>query len=147
MHDMKNFHDNLVAHNIEIKNIVNVKDFLPHLCWDCYKDKNNIKDFLRSSWIRPEDVALYEPYIDCMKLATRNTIAIRMIIAAYCHQSFDGNLLDLTEPCFLSKFASYILDNKILDNIILPKDCANDCNNCGRCDEIISKALIKNSFA
>lgn len=140
------FHDNLVAHNNEIKDTVNVKDFLPHLCWDRYQDKNNIKDFLKATWIRPEDVSKYEPYVDCLKLATRNTSAIRLIISAYTNQSFDGNLLDLTEPCFSGKFAPYILNNKSLDNVLLPNDCANNCNNCGKCEEIINQALIKMSL-
>ena len=54
-----------------------------HLCWERYKKAENRSDFLRSSWIRPEDVQKYEPFIDVMKLATRQHISPRMIIGAY----------------------------------------------------------------
>lgn len=137
------FHDNLVAHDAEVKSVQNVKDFLPHLCWERYKKRENRSDFLRSSWIRPEDVSKYEPFIDVMKLATRQHISPRMIIAAYTRGHFDGNVYDLTEPCFASAFAPEILDNRALDGEDLPGLCATNCTHCGRCEALLKRATVK----
>lgn len=137
------FHDNLVAHDEEIKRESNVKGFLPHLCWERYKNAGNRSDFLRSSWIRPEDVKKYVPYIDVMKLATRQHISPRMIIAAYTKGRFDGNLYDLTEPCFAGLFAPEILDNRALDGKELPGICASNCSHCGKCEVLLKSATVK----
>ena len=131
------FHDNIVSHDEEIREIRNVRDFLPHLCWERYQKPENVSDFLRSSWIRPEDVHRYEPFIDVMKLATRNTSGIRMILGAYTSGHFDGNLFDLTEPCFSSLFAPNILDNRLLDGVTLPGLCASNCTHCGHCENLL----------
>ena len=137
------FHDNLVAHDKLLRKENNVKDFLPHLCWERYKDGRNMADFLRSSWIRPEDVKCYEPYCAVMKLATRQHSNPRLILAAYCNESFDGNVFDLTEPCFSQVFAPNILDNRRLDNIELPGKCGSNCHHCGKCEKIIGQAVRK----
>lgn len=135
------FHDNLVAHDEEIREIRNVRDFNPHLCWERHRDRAHPEDFLRASWLRPEDIARYAPLVHIIKLATRNTSSVRGILAAYTSGRFDGNMFDLTEPCFSSIFAPQILDNRLLDGVELPGACGSDCTQCGRCREILSKAL------
>ena len=137
------FHDNLVSHDTEVRKMKNVSDFLPHLCWQRYQKRENWSDFLRGSWIRPEDTAEYAPYVDIIKLATRQHTLPRMVISAYTSGRFDGNLLNLTEPCFASAFSPYVLDNRALDGIELPGACAANCSHCGRCGEILERALVK----
>jgi hypothetical protein len=135
------FHDNLVSHDEEIREIRNVRDFQPHLCWERYQEKENAADFLRSSWIRPEDVRHYASLIDVVKLATRNTSSVRMILGAYTSEHFDGNLFDLTEPCFSSLFAPAVLDNRLLDNVELPGLCGTNCTHCGKCEAVLKQAM------
>ena len=135
------FHDNLVAHDAELREIRNCKDFMPHLCWERYANGEHLEDFLRSSWLRPEDIKRYEPYCKTMKLATRQHTNPRMILAAYCNGTFDGNVLDLTEPCYAQAFAPQILDNRSLDGIELPGSCGSNCNHCGKCRMILAKAV------
>ena len=135
------FHDNLVSHDDEIREIRNVRDFQSRLCLECYQNKENICDFLRSGWIRPEDTAKYETLVDVVKLATRNTSSIRMILDAYISGEFDGNMLDLTEPAFSNLFAPAILDNRLLEGFELPAECSANCSGCGRCEEILRKAF------
>ena len=137
------FHDNLVAHDAEIRIARNVRDFLPHLCWERYKKRENRSDFLKSSWIRPEDVSKYKPFIDVMKLATRQHVSPRMIIGAYIAGRFEGNMYDLTEPCFSQYFAPEILDNRALDGVELPGKCASNCTHCGKCEELLALATLK----
>lgn len=135
------FHDNLVSHDEEIREIRNVRDFNPHLCWERHKDKEHPEDFLRASWLRPEDIQRYAPLVDVIKLATRNTSSVRMVLAAYTAGVFNGNMFDLTEPCFASVYAPQILDNRLLDGVELPGACGTSCTRCGRCQEILAKAL------
>ena len=137
------FHDNLVAHDAEVRNTENVGDFLPHLCWKRFKTRENLSDFLRGSWLRPEDLHLYAPCVDVIKLATRRHAAPRMVIAAYTSGSFDGNVLNLTEPCFSSAAAPWILDNRRLSAADLPGLCATNCRHCGKCEAVLARALRK----
>lgn len=56
------------------------------------------KEFIRSGWIRPEDVHYYEDLgVDCIKLVNRGmpTEQILLVLNAYAGRSYDGNLLDL----------------------------------------------------
>ena len=137
------FHDNLVAHDAEVRKNANVPDFLPHLCWKRLQTGANLGDFLRASWIRPEDIALYAPYVDVVKLATRRHASVRMVLAAYTSGSFDGNVLNLTEPCFAGLAAPYMLDNRRLTADDLPGACADDCRHCGKCERVLEKALVR----
>ena len=137
------FHDNLVAHDSEVRKCENVRDFLPHLCWERFRKRENWSDFLRGSWIRPEDVATYAPYVDVVKLATRQHASPRLVIAAYTSGRFDGNVLDLTEPCFSGAFAPYILDNTKLEADDLPGLCATNCRHCGKCEKVLERALVR----
>ena len=136
------FHDNLVSHDSELRRQHNNREFIPHLCWQRYKDGKNMADFLRSSWLRPEDIHKYEPYCHTMKLATRQHSHTRLVLAAYCSGRFDGNVLDLTEPCISQAFAPQILDNRLLDGVELPGSCCNrECGDCRKCEEILKKAV------
>lgn len=59
--------------------------------------KNPI-NFIRSDWIRPEDIAFYEELgVDSIKLVDRRlpTHMILKIISAYLNRSYQGNLVDL----------------------------------------------------
>jgi len=137
------FHDNLVAHDAEVRKNANLPDFPPHLCWKCLQRRENLSDFLRASWIRPEDLHLYAPYVDVVKLATRRHTSVRMVVSAYTQGSFDGNVLNLTEPCFAGLAAPYILDNRRLSAADLPGVCADDCRHCGKCEKVLEKALVR----
>lgn len=58
----------------------------------------NPTDFIRGTWIRPEDIHYYEDAgIDYLKLVDRNmpTRWISIIVEAYTKRSYAGNLLDL----------------------------------------------------
>jgi hypothetical protein len=137
------FHDNLIAHSREAGELENIKDWNPHVCWNLYKKPENFVEVLKSTWIRPEDLHLYEGMADTVKLATRQHSHPRMVIAAYAGRSFRGNLLDLLEPGFSRAFfPSYI------DNTAFPEDwakqtsgCSQDYNNCTYCTHVLQHVL------
>lgn len=141
----QSFHDNLVAHDAEIDEIKNARGFMPHLCWKLYGNEANRLEFLRASWIRPEDLHRYEMYVPVVKLATRQHSHPRMVIGAYSERQFRGNLLDLMEPSFSSIFSPYAVDNSRFPANWhdLAGDCATNCHHCGRCDDVLKQVLVK----
>lgn len=138
------FHDNLVAHDSEVDERRNER-YLPHLCWRRYRDQKNFADFLRSTWLRPEDLPAYEPYFPVVKLATRQHSHPRMVIGAYASGRFKGNLLDLTEPSFSSAFAPFLIDNECFpeDWMETARACTANCTHCGRCERVLKQVLKK----
>ena len=63
-----------------------------------YRQIANVREFIRSSWIRPEDVKIYEDIgIDYLKIIDRGmtTFWISRITGAYLNRRYDGNLMDL----------------------------------------------------
>jgi collagenase-like PrtC family protease len=58
-------------------------------------------DYLRSEWIRPEDLHVYEELgYDLFKIAERDlpTPLMATRVRAYAERRYDGNLLDLVQP-------------------------------------------------
>ncbi len=143
----QSFHDNMVAHDQEIGETRNVEDFVPHLCWKLYREPKNAVEFLRGSWIRPEDLKLYEPYFPVVKLATRLHSHPRSVIGAYTSGRFHGNMADLTEPCFSRVFSPNIFDNDRFPANWpeIAGSCAINCTQCGKCDEVLKQVFVKPS--
>lgn len=140
----QSFHDNLVAHDAEVRECRNSDDFHPHLCWKLYRNPENMVEFLRGSWIRPEDLHRYEKYFPVVKLATRQHSHPRTVIGAYASGRFQGNMADLTEPCFSQAFAPYMIDNSRFpgDWAETAGSCAINCSGCGKCGEILKRVLV-----
>lgn len=91
-------HANLASHGSQSGHLLRgfVIDYCRISCR--YQQIMNPVDFIRSTWIRPEDVSYYEEIgIDCFKIIDRGmtTQTIVDIIKAYAKRSYDGNLLDL----------------------------------------------------
>lgn len=143
------FHDNMVAHDSGIDECKNVEGWTPHLCWRLFGEQKQYEEFLRESWIRPEDIHLYDDLMPVVKLATRLHSHPRMVIGAYVNRSFDGNLLNLLEPGHAPAFVPYSIDNKSFpDNWPeIAAACADNCTACGRCAEVLDKVLVKQPFA
>jgi hypothetical protein len=141
----QSFHDNMVAHHADIEEMQNIKGFTSHLCWRLFSDRLNLVEFLKGSWIRPEDLYRYKPFFKSVKLATRQHTHPRMIIDAYSAGRFRGNLLDLMEPCFSSIFAPQAIDNERFpdDWHEVAGSCATNCTHCGRCNEVLNKVLVQ----
>lgn len=106
------FHDNLVSHEDEISKMDNAFSF-EGVCHSFLKNEKNIFTILgRTSFIRPEDIYLYEELFSSMKLATRvNSNPIRILEAYIDKKSFAGSALDLLEPNHTGTIYPYILQN------------------------------------
>jgi hypothetical protein len=139
------FHDNLVAHQKEVYKMRNLSDAMTTFCMKHYRNKENMADFLKSSWIRPEDLHHYETLVDFVKIATRQHDRPRTVIAAYANRSYSGDLAALMEPNFSSLFASqgYVENDLFPGFDALPADCAVNCTHCGKCDELWKKVFVR----
>ena len=139
-----NFHDNLVAHENEIREMDNAYEF-SGICRSWLEQPEKRRDFLAvSNFIRPEDVNLYEGYFDGLKLATRVNRNPTAVAEAYFTGCCHGNLPDLLEPAHAEAFYP-----EILENSLLPADfgehtlhCSHDCRNCSYCRTALEGALV-----
>ncbi len=133
------FHNNLIAHSsLNGLDAEYVLQYPFRLCERIFRVKHDLIQVLKMSWIRPEDIKYYEPYVSVVKLATRCFNEERRLIRAYAEGYYDGNLLDLLGmPAYT-----------YLDNTAFPDDwvasgiaqtCAINCTHCGKCDEIWKK--------
>lgn len=138
------FHDNLVAHEAEVCEVANLKDFTPYVCWRNLKNKDNWHMVLQNTWVRPEDLHHYEDLFDTVKLATRMHSHPGMVIDAYCRGKFFGNTLDLFEPGFGRAFMPYILNNSAFpaDWFERTSSCTKNCHSCGYCKNLLPKLLL-----
>ncbi len=94
------FHDNLHGHDRVGQSAAAARfHFTNFLCRTNY-ERGRYEDFLRSTWIRPEDVAAYEPYVNVIKLATRRHPYPEKIVAAYASRSYDGDLAEIMDPFY-----------------------------------------------
>ena len=134
------FHDNMHGHNrIRQSKAGEPFGFSVFLCRENY-ERGNYEDFLRSTWLRPEDLPLYEPFVDVVKLATRRHPFPGRIVDAYARRSYDGNLADLMDarhvfPKSIDN-ASFDKARSLWDEV---RECpdANDCRHCGKCAALL----------
>ena len=142
---VQTFHDNLVSHESDVSETINMEERSPAFCWSHYKDRANWVTFLQNTWIRPEDVRHYEPYFPVLKLATRMHANPRRVIGAYTRGEFRGNLPDLLEPGHGPVFAPYVIDNKRFpaDWFERTTACDKTCHKCTYCESVLQKVLVR----
>lgn len=137
-----------------------------YLNW-CYLRKlRSESEFLKSPWVRPEDLHLWEETgVSYFKIAGRGLpgAEILRLCRSYLAQSFSGNLLDLLGwPHWLAfrdndngtrlPPLEVILDNKTLDGFLdffarATPQCRLGCQRCGHCQAWSHKALRFNDEA
>lgn len=140
-----NFHDNLVAHEHEIAEMDNAYEFRG-VCFDYLSKPEKRRNFLRdTNFIRPEDLPLYEPYFDAVKLATRTNRNPVAVLEAYLAGRFSGNLPELLEPNHAERFYPAVIENSRL-----PADfgrrvlhCRKNCAKCGYCAAALEQSLVQ----
>lgn len=140
------FHDNMVAHEAEICEVHNIKDFNPYVCRSMLKDSKNWAMLLQNTWVRPEDLHHYDGLFDTVKLATRMHELPAMVIDAYTRRAFYGNTLDLFEPGLGGAIAPFVIDNRAFPENWFEKTstCDRICHRCGYCKSTLEKVLKVN---
>lgn len=141
----QSFHDNLVAHEIEVDECARLESFAPHMCWHYLRDRTHWPAVLQSTWIRPEDLHHYEELFPVVKLATRMHARPEMVIEAYTIGRYRGNLLDLFEPGYGPAFAPWIVDSAKFppDWFERTSTCDRQCHRCGYCGAVLETVLTE----
>lgn len=134
------FHDSLVAHEAEIASSDKCFDFTG-VCHEYLKNPEKRVSLVRdTSFIRPEDIPLYEPYFDTVKLATRQSDKSLHILRSYLSGKCTGNILELLEPNHAGRIYPYVIDNQKLSNDWL--FCSHNCESCTKCRDLYLGALV-----
>lgn len=113
------FHDNLVSHESEISEMDNGFIF-EGVCKKYLTKKDNIyKFFDNTSFIRPEDIYLYEDIFPMVKLATRvNENPIRVLEAYIDDKKYTGSVMNLLEPNHTCAVYPYFIENSNIKSFI-----------------------------
>jgi len=133
------FHDNLHGHNrIAQSKVGEAFGFSVFRCKTNY-ERGRYEDFLRSTWLRPEDMARYEPHVDIVKIATRRHPDPVKVLDAYATRSYHGNLADLMDPAhaFPKSFDNDSFGKSTLWPSVLNCRDANNCRHCGKCEAMM----------
>ena len=139
------FHETLLSHGFTFTFQEMEVQRLDLVCNIMFQKKKMLSDFLRCSWIRPEDIHVFEPELETIKLSTREAKFPLEIVEAYVSGSYDGNLLRLMDPSPTLGFRPNRVDNKSF-----PADwvtsgiagkCADNCTHCGKCEKILEQVL------
>lgn len=139
-----NFHDNLVAHENEIKAMDNAFEFRG-ICHDYLRRPEKQISIVRdSSFIRPEDIHLYEPYFTAVKLATRSNRDPVTVLESYISGSYHGNVMELLEPNHAEAFYPTILENSAFPADFAAKvmQCAKKCDSCDYCRDVLERIKV-----
>ena len=137
------FHDNLHGHCATEQNRRGMKDFdfTYFLCKRTYAKPEHAEDFLRATWIRPEDLRVYEPHVDIVKIATRRHPDPVGVLKAYATYSYDGNLAALMDPAhaFAKGFDNKSFSKSLFWEQVLHCRDANNCKHCGKCAALMKE--------
>lgn len=138
------WHDNYLCHKPWL---AEEQEFILHyqyrLCGRVLDKLEAASEVLRMSWIRPEDIHYYEPYVSAMKLATRSTPHPELMLKAYAEGHWNGDLLAILgaeNPHFTIDNSSFPA-NWVLSGIA--QNCALNCTNCGKCQQVLDRVLRK----
>ena len=139
------FHETLCSHHFahalpEMKRV----SMPPTLCAGMIAEKR-YEEILRGSWIRPEDLRRYEPYVSVVSLSTQEAPRPDLILKAYTSGSYDGDLLLLLDRDYASLVAPMLFDNKAFpaewSEGKIAGLCAADCTHCGKCADTLKRVL------
>jgi len=136
-------HDALLAHMTSHSQLGADEENCKLLCFDNHPPA----EYLRPGWIRPEDVPLFEPELEIVKIATRTVASkyVAEIVEAYLNYSYDGNLLRLLNPYHGFEFRPYRIDNKSFPSDWITSGiagkCAENCTHCGKCEQLMKQVL------
>ena len=140
-----NFHDNLVAHEVEISKMDNAYLF-EGICHSFLKeDKNKYSIIARTSFIRPEDLHVFDGYFESFKIATRVNKNPVNVLKAYINKSYRGAVTDILEPSHSDILYPYVIENKNIDENFLNTvlNCKKNCHECNYCKKIYENSLVK----
>lgn len=103
---------------------------------------------LKSGWIRPEDLALYEGVCTYFKISGRTMPRkdVMSTVQAYLDGSYEGNLLDIMDSSLrsFSQRTGTVIDNKALGREGFAEkvlSCERQCSSCAWCHDAAERLV------
>jgi hypothetical protein len=110
-------------------------------CREALADAANRVQILQGGWIRPEDLGRMEGFFNTIALLSNDIEQALKVLKAYTEGRWDGDLLELLEPCHagLAGLPSLRNDAFPTDWFEKTSTCGHACDGCGYCAEILHK--------
>ncbi|MHC1566204.1 MAG: U32 family peptidase [Candidatus Syntropharchaeia archaeon] len=136
-------HSNFCSHTNSLYNpIFSLTDYYHDRCMSMrVKDPSLI---IRSGWIRPEDVKVYEKIgFEFFKIGGRgeHTNWIINCMKTYLERSYDGNLMNLLDVPGILRDLFYIPNKELEGAIERWKECKKICHRCNFCSELAERVV------
>lgn len=134
--------DNMIStfhrHDVhEVNDAQNVHTL--NLCTKYYNDKP--AEILKSPWILPGAITLFEPYVDYIKLSGRERSIVNMIPSFDAYLNGDDNILirDIVPKCSNKIGSKNALELQALGASSKWSNCKNRCIGCDFCDTLYNR--------
>jgi hypothetical protein len=110
-------------------------------CREVLTEAANRVQILQGCWIRPEDLGRMEGFFDTIALLSNDIEQALKVLKAYTEGRWDGDLLELLEPCHAGVAGLPPLRNDAFPSDWFDKTstCGHMCDGCGYCAEILCK--------
>lgn len=138
------FHDNLVAHEVDIAKMDNAYEFTGICREYLQKPENRAAVLKNTNFIRPEDISLYDDYFIAAKLATRVSKNPIKTLSAYIRGKYSGAITDILEPNHSGLFYPDVIENSKIPDDFAQKtmNCNSHCDSCGYCASVVKDATL-----
>ena len=141
----QSYHESLMAHNFPAAAAGSAAMDVPATV--CHHNFANGRygDVLRSGWIRPDDLHIFEPYFSFIKLATRTILRPAPVLKAYIEGKYSGDMLALLDPCYAEMDSPVVMDNTAFPPgwtaSGIAGGCAMTCTKCGGCERTLEQVI------
>ena len=134
-------HLNTMGHQAEIADSGSAWSGRAMQCREALVEAANRVKLLQGGWIRPQDLIRVESYFDTIALLSNDIQQAMKVLSAYTTGQWDGDLLELLEPCHAGMEEIPPLRNDALPDDWFEKttSCGHACDDCDYCAEILRK--------
>lgn len=152
-----NYHGNINAHASVCEGRVEGPALMYCLLKCSVQKLKHPEQLIRSRWIRPEDLSIYEELgYDTFKISGREMSTERIVTTtkAYATRCYNGNLLDIMNGVTIMEglpkkhgvpeIKTPYVDNNALNGFLeffTKQNCWNECFNCNYCKKISDKVV------
>lgn len=108
----------------------------------CLREDKDLTDILKSNFICPRHLKLFDDKVDIYKIASRGlpTNKLLKVIDCYVNERNDVDIKEFLAHCSLGRYKDISIPAKIVPDKLLSCEC-KECDTCQICDKIIQKCI------
>ena len=112
-------------------------------CREALAEEANRVKILQGGWIRPRDLSRMEAFFDTIALLSNDIQQALKVLAAYTTGRWDGDLLELLEPCHAGlEGMPPIRDDALPDDWFeKTSTCGHACADCNYCENVFQRMV------